>query len=113
MARSLWPIALCLWATTTIVASQEEPSDDDRIFETPLCRCERGTEEFYTDDSPDVFSKWLFPRDDNNFFIVGDVTILPRDDVLCYVEVEPTDLSTSLSSIIRTTTQPSLFATGR
>ena len=56
---------------------------DNRVFETEQCRCEMPEEHFYTDGTSGYYSKWLFPCDSNGFFIIGEVTIIPKRDSLC------------------------------
>ena len=75
---SIWVLLLTSHAVVAQVPT------DDREFDTRLCRCEKPAERWYTSTEDGYYSSWLFPRDQNGFLMIGEVTVLPRPDVLCY-----------------------------
>eukprot|EP00977_Amphora_coffeiformis_P028929 scaffold37939_cov244-Amphora_coffeaeformis.AAC.3 len=77
------------------VALAQDLFVDNRKYDTRLCRCERPAERFYTDGSDGYYSQWLFPRDENGFLKIGDVTIIPlNDEIQCAHLIETTSAMT-------------------
>ena len=73
--------SLLLWSTFLLVVAQPPPQA--RKFETQFCRCEKPAENFYADGSDGYYAKWMFPRDQNDLIMIGDVTVLPMTDPVC------------------------------